>query len=101
MVSGHVAMVSFTEHAGRVDMETVEREFPDLLGGGQSRGFLIHPADLPGAGKIVGAEALHKVVRGWLTHLGHPPGTETHRPPTGDRAATSGSCGRRGVGRGT
>jgi len=164
VVSGHVAMVSFTEHPGRVDMATVEREFPDLLpslvdhpgvgfllvrgarsgplvlgrdgvrrldddtvsgadpldgygphaadlirrtdgfahcpdlvinsrytestddaspfephvgshgglGGGQSRGFLIHPTDLPRTGEIVGAEALHEVVRSWLTHLGHP-----------------------------
>ncbi len=163
VVSGHVAMVSFTEHPGRVDLETIEREFPDLLpalvdhpgvgfilvrgasgplalgrdgvrrlatdtvtgtdplvgygphaadlirrtdgfehcpdllinsnytestddaspfephvgshgglGGGQSRGFLVHPADLPPAGEILGAEALHRVVRGWLTHLGHP-----------------------------
>ncbi|HEV7651670.1 MAG TPA: phage holin family protein [Actinophytocola sp.] len=163
VVSGHVAMVSFTEHPGRVDLETIEREFPELLpalvdhpgvgfvlvrsaaagavvlggdgarglaedsvtgadplevygelagdlirrtdgfphcpdllinsrytpatddaspfevhvgshgglGGGQSRGFLLHPADLPPPGKIVGAEELHRVVRGWLTHLGH------------------------------
>jgi uncharacterized membrane protein YvlD (DUF360 family) len=164
VVSGHVAMVSFTEHEGRVDLETIEREFPDLLpelvdhpgvgftlvrsaesgpvvlgrdglrvldsdevrgedplagygehaadlvrrtdgfahcpdllinsryseatddaspfethvgshgglGGGQSRGFLVYPADLPRPAAIVGAEALHRVVRGWLTHLGHP-----------------------------
>jgi uncharacterized membrane protein YvlD (DUF360 family) len=164
VVSGHVAMVSFTEHEGRVDMETVEQEFPELLptlvdhpgvgfllvrsatsgslvlgrdgvrrladdsvsgkdplrpygphaadlvrrtdgfahcpdilinsryhpatddaspfemhvgshgglGGGQSRGFLLYPADLPAPGEIVGAEQLHRVVRGWLTHLGHP-----------------------------
>ncbi|WP_372669510.1 phage holin family protein [Amycolatopsis kentuckyensis] len=31
VVSGHVAMVSFTEHEGRVELETIEREFPDLL----------------------------------------------------------------------
>jgi uncharacterized membrane protein YvlD (DUF360 family) len=164
VVSGHVAMVSFTEHPGRVELETIEREFPDLLptlvdhpgvgfvlvrsaergpmllgrdgvrhladdsvtgadpleeygepaadlirrtdgfghcpdllinsryspatddaspfephvgshgglGGGQSRGFLMYPAELPDPGKIVGAEELHRVVRGWLTHLGHP-----------------------------
>ncbi|MFC4855342.1 phage holin family protein [Actinophytocola glycyrrhizae] len=163
VVSGHVAMVSFTEHEGRVGMETIEREFPDLLpslvdhpgigfmlvrsarsgpivlgrdgvrglrddtvsgrdplsgygphaadlirrtdgfahcpdivinsryhpatddaspfeihvgshgglGGGQSRGFLMYPADLPAPGEIVGAEQLHRVVRGWLDHLGH------------------------------
>ncbi|MCS7480318.1 phage holin family protein [Umezawaea endophytica] len=163
VVSGHVAMVSFTEHGGRVGLETVEAEFPELLpalvdhpgvgfvlvrsgdgpvvlgrdgvlwlesgevrgedplagygehaaalirrtdgflhcpdllinsrysavtddaspfevhvgshgglGGGQSRGFLVYPADLPAPGEIVGAEALHRVVRGWLTYLGHP-----------------------------
>nr|WP_225957299.1 phage holin family protein [Amycolatopsis lexingtonensis] len=31
VVSGHLAMVSFTEHEGRVELETIEREFPDLL----------------------------------------------------------------------
>ena len=167
VVSGHIAMVSFTEHPGRVDLETVEREFPDLLpalvdhpgvgfmlvrsarsgpvvlgrdgvrrldltgddavtgedplagygphavalvrrtdtfehcpdivinsrynevtdeaspfemhvgshgglGGGQSRGFLVYPAELPAPGEIIGAERLHQVVRDWLTHLGHP-----------------------------
>jgi uncharacterized membrane protein YvlD (DUF360 family) len=164
VVSGHVAMVSFTEHEGRVGMETIEREFPELLpalvdhpgigfmlvrtenqdpivlgrngvrrlvddsvsgedplaaygphaadlvrrtdgfahcpdivinsryhevtdeaspfevhvgshgglGGGQSRGFLMYPAELPAPGEIVGAEQLHRVVRDWLTHLGHP-----------------------------
>lgn len=166
VVSGHVAMVSFTEHEGRVDIETIEREFPELLptlvdhpgvgfmlvrgssgpvvlgrdgvrrlgvdeaeavrgedplagygphapalvrrtdgfahcpdilinsrynevtddaspfemhvgshgglGGGQSRGFLAYPAELPDPGEIIGAERLHQVVRGWLTHLGHP-----------------------------
>lgn len=167
VVSGHVAMVSFTEHPGRVDMETIEEEFPELLpalvdhpgvgfllvrsarsgavvlgrdgvhrldadgsaavrgedplarygphaadlvrrtdgfahcpdilinsrynditddaspfemhvgshgglGGGQSRGFLMYPATLPAPGEIVGAEQLHRIVRGWLTHLGHP-----------------------------
>jgi len=163
VVSGHVAMVSFTEHPGRVELETIERLFPELLpalvdhpgvgfilvrdargpivlghdglrrldddsvsgadpldgygehaadlirrtdgfahcpdlminsrytpvtddaspfemhvgshgalGGGQSTGFLMYPADLPAPGKIVGAEELHRIVRGWLTHLGHP-----------------------------
>ncbi|MDT7699758.1 MAG: hypothetical protein QOJ30_2083 [Pseudonocardiales bacterium] len=167
--SGHVAMVSFTEHEGRVDLETIEREFPELLpslvdhpgvgfmlvhssefgpvvlgrdglhrlrtglvigedpladygpyaadlvrrvdtfprcpdiminsrydparddaspfephvgshgglGGPQSRGFLMYPRELPAPGEIVGAEALHRVLRGWLTHLGQPaPGEE-------------------------
>ena len=52
------------------------------LGGPQSRGFVIYPAALPApaeilGGKIVGAEALHGVLRGWLTFLGHPePGVQ-------------------------
>ena len=31
VVSGHIAMVSFTDHEGRVDMETIEQEYPELL----------------------------------------------------------------------
>ncbi|QRP44866.1 phage holin family protein [Amycolatopsis sp. FDAARGOS 1241] len=31
VVSGHLAMVSFTEHEGRVNLETIESEYPDLL----------------------------------------------------------------------
>lgn len=47
------------------------------LGGPQSRGFLLHPAGLPApeqvlGGEIVGSEDLHRVLRAWLTHLGHP-----------------------------
>ena len=164
VASGHVAMVSFTEHPGRVELETIEREFPALLpalvdhpgvgfvlvrsaefgpvvlgrdgahrlatgevdgtdplagygphapdlirrvdgcehcadiminshydpetddappfephvgshggmGGPQSRGFVVHPADLQVPDEIVGAQALHRVFRGWLTDLGHP-----------------------------
>jgi hypothetical protein len=175
VLSGHTAMVSFTAHEGRVPLETIEREFPDLLptlvdhdgigfllvhsaefgpvvysrdgehrlatgevlgsdplgdygphaaglvrrfdgfsrcpdivinsrydpatddaspfephvgshggmGGPQSRGFLVHPAELPPAGEIVGAEALHRVLRGWLTHLGHP------EPPERDPASAA------------
>lgn len=171
VASGHMAMVSFTEHPGRVELETIEREFPDLLpslvdhpgigfllvrsaefgpvvlgrdglhrlatgvvvgddplaaygphaaelvrrvdgfancadlminsrydpatgdappfephvgshgglGGAQSRGFLLHPTELPPpAEEIVGAADLHRVLRGWLTHLGHP--EPEHRP---------------------
>ncbi|WP_243726706.1 phage holin family protein [Actinocrispum wychmicini] len=164
VVSGHTAMVSFTDHAGRVPLETIEREFPDLLptlvdhpgigfmlvrstefgpvvlgadglrrlatgvvigtdpltgygphaaelvkrvdtfphcadiminsrydpetdnaspfephvgshggmGGPQSRGFLVYPKSFQPPGEVVGAEALHRVLRGWLTDLGHP-----------------------------
>ncbi|TQM38274.1 phage holin family protein [Pseudonocardia cypriaca] len=163
VASGHLAMVSFTDHAGRVELETIEREYPELLpslvdhpgigfvlvrsaefgpvvfgrdglhrlatgvvigedplapygphaadlvrrvdafphcadvminsrydpardeaspfephvgshgglGGGQSRGFLLYPVELTPPDEIVGAEALHRVLRGWLTRLGH------------------------------
>ncbi|HEY3466949.1 MAG TPA: phage holin family protein, partial [Amycolatopsis sp.] len=162
VVSGHLAMVSFTEHEGRVELETIEREFPDLLpslvdhpgvgfllvrsrefgpvvlgrdglhrlasgvvigedpllpygphaadlirrvdtfphcadvminsrydpdsdqaspfethvgshgglGGPQQRGFVVHPREFAPLGEVVGAEALHRVFRGWLTDLG-------------------------------
>jgi uncharacterized membrane protein YvlD (DUF360 family) len=174
VASGHMAMVSFTEHAGRVELETIEREFPDLLpslvdhpgigfllvrsaefgpvvlgrdglhrlatgvvvgddplagygphaaelvrrvdgfgncadlminsrydpatedappfephvgshgglGGAQSRGFLLHPTELPApAEEIVGAADLHRILRGWLTHLGHPEPPPPERRP--------------------
>jgi hypothetical protein len=172
VASGHVAMVSFTEHPGRVELETIEREFPELLpslvdhpgigfllvrsaefgpvvlgrdglhrlatgvvtgvdplapygphavelvrrvdtfpncpdvminsrydpardeaspfephvgshggmGGPQSRGFLLHPAQFPEPAEIVGAEALHRVLRSWLSHLGHPEPAAAGRP---------------------
>lgn len=170
VVSGHVAMVSFTEHDGRVPLETIEREYPDLLptlvdhpgvgfmlvrstefgpvvlgrdglrrlatgvvigqdpltnygphaaaliervdtfphcadiminsrydpetdtaspfephvgshggmGGPQSRGFLVYPKSFRPPGEILGAEALHRVLRDWLTDLGHPQPTAVH-----------------------
>ncbi|WP_158880874.1 phage holin family protein [Amycolatopsis anabasis] len=172
VVSGHLAMVSFTEHAGRVPLETIEREFPRLLpalvdhdgvgfmlvrseqfgpvvlgrdglrrlatgvvigedplvpygehaadlvrrvdefphcadiminsrydpetqnaspfephvgshgglGGPQNRGFLLYPKELPPPGAVVGAEALHRVFRDWLSHLGHPVPGEADTP---------------------
>ena len=49
------------------------------LGGPQSRGFLMHPRAFAAPGRIVGAEHLHRVLRGWLTDLGHP-------EPTGEGA---------------
>ena len=49
------------------------------LGGPQQRGFLAHPAAWSPPGDVVGAEQLHRVLRGWLTDLGHP-------EPTGEGA---------------
>jgi uncharacterized membrane protein YvlD (DUF360 family) len=50
------------------------------LGGPQQRGFLSYPRSFTAPGEIVGAEQLHRVLRGWLTDLGQP-------EPTGEGAA--------------
>jgi uncharacterized membrane protein YvlD (DUF360 family) len=50
------------------------------LGGTQQFGFLTYPRSWTPPGEIVGAEQLHRVLRGWLTDLGHP-------EPTGEGAA--------------
>ncbi|MFL6095448.1 MAG: phage holin family protein [Blastococcus sp.] len=50
------------------------------LGGPQQFGFLAYPRTWTPPGEIVGAEHLHRVLRGWLTDLGHP-------EPTGEGAA--------------
>jgi hypothetical protein len=42
------------------------------MGGPQARGFLVYPKSFRPPGGVVGAEALHQVLRGWLTDLGHP-----------------------------
>jgi uncharacterized membrane protein YvlD (DUF360 family) len=51
------------------------------LGGPQQRALLTYPRAWTAPGEIVGAEHLHRVLRGWLTDLGHP-------EPTGEGAAT-------------
>ncbi|MCV2490647.1 alkaline phosphatase family protein [Geodermatophilus sp. YIM 151500] len=58
------------------------------LGGPQQRGFLVHPRSFAPPGEIVGAEQLHRVLRGWLTDLGHPePTGEGVEPGPDSRAA--------------
>ncbi|GAA3181129.1 phage holin family protein [Blastococcus jejuensis] len=42
------------------------------LGGPQQRAVLAYPRSFAAPGDVVGAEALHRVFRGWLTDLGHP-----------------------------
>jgi len=49
------------------------------LGGRQQRGFLMYPRSFTPPGAVLGAEQLHRVLRGWLTDLGHP-------EPTGEGA---------------
>lgn len=42
------------------------------MGGGQSYPFVLHPAELAWpAEEVVGAENVHRVLRGWLAQLGH------------------------------
>ncbi|SOE00335.1 phage holin family protein [Blastococcus haudaquaticus] len=50
------------------------------LGGPQQHALLAYPRAWQAPGEIVGAEQLHRVLRGWLTDLGHP-------APTGEGAA--------------
>jgi len=50
------------------------------LGGPQQHAFLMYPRSFAAPGEVVGAEQLHRVLRGWLTDLGHP-------VPTGEGAA--------------
>lgn len=41
------------------------------LGGGQAHPFVLHPAELPWSGDgVVGAEAVHRLLCGWLAQLG-------------------------------
>jgi uncharacterized membrane protein YvlD (DUF360 family) len=43
------------------------------MGGTQSHPFVLHPADLLWPDEpVVGAEQVHRILRGWLAALGHP-----------------------------
>lgn len=61
------------------------------LGGDQNRPFLMYPYVLEGPrGRLVGAEAVHAVLRGWLEHTGRTdqadrPGDEPEFTPSGAR----------------
>ena len=51
------------------------------LGGWQDRGMVVHPVELElPEDMVIGADALHRVLVGWLEQLGHrtdlPPATE-------------------------
>jgi hypothetical protein len=50
------------------------------LGGTQQRAVLVHPRSFAPPGEVVGAEALHLVLRGWLSDLGHPEPGATDEP---------------------
>jgi hypothetical protein len=43
------------------------------LGGPQTHPFVLHPAELPPPSEVVeGSAALHRVLKGWLGHVGQP-----------------------------
>jgi hypothetical protein len=52
------------------------------LGGWQSRAVLIHPADWPAGPELVGADAVHRQLVGWLEHLGLRAARATEGLPT-------------------
>jgi hypothetical protein len=55
------------------------------LGGWQDRACLVWPTALPAPeGMVVGADALHRVLVGWLEHLGH-----RREVPTGERGTAT------------
>ncbi|MGI8726729.1 MAG: phage holin family protein [Solirubrobacterales bacterium] len=61
------------------------------IGGPQSRPFVCHPAGLKWPDEpVVGAEAVHRIFRGWLTTLGHR-GYEPGAPSAADETTPGGS----------
>jgi hypothetical protein len=62
------------------------------LGGTQSHPFVLHPADLAWPDQpVVGAERVHRVLRGWLAGLGHAAYSSSDSPGESTRTSTSGA----------
>ena len=62
------------------------------MGGPQSHPFVLHPADLPWPDDpVVGAERVHRILRGWLVALGHPAYSSSDSPGESTRTSTSGA----------
>jgi uncharacterized membrane protein YvlD (DUF360 family) len=60
------------------------------MGGTQSFPFVLHPADLPWpSDEVVGAEAVHRIFRGWLADLGHSSYAQSSVDSPGARTLTS------------
>ncbi|TNC24543.1 phage holin family protein [Amycolatopsis alkalitolerans] len=81
-VSGHVAMVSFTDHEGRVELETIEREYPELLPtlvDHPGVGFMLVRSKEFGP-VVLGRDGLHRLDSGFV--VGDDP-----LPPLGPHAA--------------
>ncbi|KAA9165724.1 phage holin family protein [Amycolatopsis acidicola] len=67
-VSGHVAMVSFTDHEGRVELETIEREYPELLPALVDHagvGFMLVRSKEFGP-VVLGRDGLHRLATGFV-----------------------------------
>lgn len=61
------------------------------MGGTQSFPFVLHPAELewPAAEEVIGAEAVHRIFRGWLAELGQTAyGSEVASPGESTRVST-------------
>jgi hypothetical protein len=62
------------------------------MGGTQSHPFLLHPAELPWPeAPVVGAERVHRILRGWLGSLGHAAYSSSESPGESTRTSTSGA----------
>jgi uncharacterized membrane protein YvlD (DUF360 family) len=62
------------------------------LGGTQSHPFVLHPADLAWPeDPVVGAEQVHRILRGWLAGLGHSAYSSSDSPGESRRTSTSGA----------
>jgi uncharacterized membrane protein YvlD (DUF360 family) len=57
------------------------------LGGDQTRPFILYPADLSEPGRLHGAVAVHRQMRGWLTELGQPSPLGQDAPSVAQRPA--------------
>jgi hypothetical protein len=65
--SGHVAMVSFPDHPGRVELETIEAEHPDLLPGLVDHpgvGFVLVRSAGHGCRWLLGRDGVHRLATG-------------------------------------
>jgi uncharacterized membrane protein YvlD (DUF360 family) len=62
------------------------------MGGTQSHPFVLHPADLAWPGEpVIGAEHVHRILRGWLAGLGHSAYSSSDSPGASVRTSTSGA----------
>lgn len=62
------------------------------MGGTQSHPFVLHPAELPWPeAPVVGAERVHRILRGWLGSLGHAAYSSSDSPGEITRTSTLGA----------